>query len=312
LGQLSAVLVFSSAVTFFIPLTVAVMQVMRKIKGLTALETFHKFFTSLATVALLLLGYGVFGIVVGNLISMVVFSLVGAWLYRRLRRGQDLLPRLRDLPFIKLSWGKIKYFFQFGFQIALSKNIVKLNSQIPFLMLGAVLATNSGLAFYKIAFAYMAIPSFLLAPISRLLNVQFPQTEELRGDKRLFKRFWQVSGLSILLTLGLTIIMVALGPFLIKFFYGADFSPAIKIMYGLALYPIFLSAGVGLGPLFRTLNKMKAAIIINFITWLLLIPSAVILINNYAIVGLVAVTLIFTFIPNFLSFIYLYTVSRTI
>lgn len=318
LGTLTSIVVATGALTLFYPLIQIVLQVVGRIRQLTILETSYKLLLSLIPVGLIALGYSVFGIVTGQFLAMVIISIVSIVIYQRLKKISQLpnylitqlLPSLKEWFTTKLAGEKISYYFKFGFQIAISKNLVKLNSSLPFLILGAVLSTASGLGYYKIAFAYMSLPIFLISPISRLLSTKLPEIEAKSSGVQLFKRFWQVTwistGISVLLTLG----AIMLGPFLIRFFYGQDFSPSIGIMYGLALYPIFSGLGVGLGAMFRTLNKMKAAISINLATLILLVPSSWYLINTYAIKGLVIITLLFTIFPNALSLAYFFWLSK--
>lgn len=308
LGQLATIVVATSAFTVMVPLLQIILQSLRKIKPLTVFETIHKALNSAVPIVLILSGYGVLGIVAGQFTAMLLMSVVAVWYYGVIRKS-EALPKLAALFKEKLGWDTIKYYFSFGFQIAISKNIVKLNATVPLLILASVLPTNSGLGFYKIAFAYMSLPIFMLSPVSRLLNVQFPETEA-NNPSLVFKRFWQVTGISMAIATVLSVGAVLIGPYLITFFYGVEFAPSIPIMYGLAFYPLMASTGVGLGALFRTLHKMNAAIAINVITLVLLVPASFILIQNYSIVGLVVITLAFTLFPNLLSLLYFYTLSK--
>lgn len=309
LGQLASIVVATTALTLFFPLIQIVLQVLRRIKQLTFIETLNKLITSLVSIALIVIGLSVFGIVIAQLLSMIIISIIAVFIYSKLVSQETYLPSIKQLFTTKISWPLLKYYFNFGFLIAISKNLVKLNAIIPLLILGAVLTTNSGLAFYKIAFAYISLPTVLLGPVSRLLNVQFPQTANF-SQRQLFKRFWQVNYITIAICLVLTAGALLLGPWLIEFFYGKNFLPSVKLMYGLSLYPVLSAMGVGLGPMFRTLNKMKSAIIINIITFVLLVPTAYYLITELAIAGLIITTLLFTLIPNAISLVYFYRLSK--
>ncbi len=314
LGKLTAVVVATGSLAFCYPLMQIVLQVVGNIRQLSVLETVHKLLLSLIPVGLIAAGYSVFGIVVGQFIAMILISIVSIIIYAKLRNGtlRNLLPPIKDWFTIKLSKEKISYYFKFGFLIAISKNIVKLNSTLPLLFLAAALSTQSGLGYYKIAFAYMSLPLFLLAPISRLLATKLPEIEAKASETQTFKRFWQVTWLTALASILLTLGALILGPFLIKLFYGQHFSPSIGIMYGLSLYPLASALGIGLGALFRTLNKMKEAIVINVITLATLAPASYYLINAYAIRGLVFVTVFFTLLPNAISLLYFYKISKKI
>jgi len=293
---------------------------MGQMKQLVTLETVHKLLLSLIPIGLLALGYSVPGIVWGQFIAMIIISMISIIMYQRLRRdnaGQTtdnankLLPQITEWFTTKLTREQISYYFKFNFLIAISKNIVKLNSTIPFLFLGAALSTQSGLGYYKIAFAYMSLPVFFLSPISRLLSTKLPEIKVKASAAQTFKRFWQVTWLTSAASIPLTLGAIILGPFLIKFFYGQQFLPSVSVMYGLTLYPLSSALGIGLGALFRTLNKMKETISINMVTLALLIPVSYYAIQAYSIRGLVFTTVFFTLLPNLLSLIYFYRISKT-
>lgn len=304
LGILAAIPVAMTALTFFFPLSAISLQVARKIKTLAVLETANKILNSLIPLVLVLAGFGVAGIVGGQFATMVLISVASFIVYARLSRLESFFPEIPRLLSEYLSWRKIKSYLRFCLEIAFSKNLIKLNSTIPLLFAGHFLPTTSSLGYYKIALAYMALPLVLLDPVTRLLNVQFPETEK-SGTPRLMRRFLQVSMVSGAIMAAGIIPMILIAPRIINLLFP-DYSPSIPLIYSLAVYPLLVSLGVGLGPLFRTLNKMRAAIFIQLITFFLLLPLAYFLINNYALVGLVLTTLIFTLIPDLLSFIYFF------
>ncbi|MAF25240.1 hypothetical protein CL634_06660 [bacterium] len=303
LGKLAGVVVTSSVLLLFYPLANIVLQVVRKIRGLVVIEITNKILMSGLPILLILFGLGVSGIVWGQFTAVILMSLVGYLVYHKLSKTDQSLPAINNFFWKAPTREKLGKFFRFGFSIAINKNILKLVASVPFLMLGFFLATNSGLAFYKVALAYMSLPIVFLGPVSRLLNIQFPKTG-VHGEEKMLRRFFQVSGLSVLVVTTITFGLLLVGPYLIDLFYGLQYAPSKTMIYPLALYPIFIGAGVGLGPLFRTLNKIKVAIYINIASLLLMIPTAYWLIGNYAIKGMITTVLIFGLFPNVLSMIY--------
>lgn len=308
LGKLAAVVVATTALTFFFPLATIALQVTRKIPRLTVWESVNKFLNSAIPISLVLAGLGVWGIVYGQLITEIIISFAGIGIYIALVKQDELLPRFSEFWKEKVSREYLKKFFRFGFAIAINKNLVKLAQTIPILFAGFFLATDSSLGYYKIALAYMSLPTTLLGPVSRLLNVQLSQTE-LWGTGKLLRRFFQVTFLSVAIALVLTIPLLVAGPYFLRFFFP-EYEPSISLIYPLALYPVVMSAGVGLGPMFRIMNRMRVAIGINIAMVLLMIPAAYFLIGEFAVRGLIATVLIFSLLPNLLSFIYFAKVNR--
>lgn len=309
LGKLAAIVVAATALTYFFPLSAITLQVARKIKVLAILESLNKILMSGFPVIFLLGGFGVFGIVSGQFAAMILMSALGVLVYAGLASGGSLWPRFSEFWRLRLRIEYLKSFFWFGFAIALNKNFIKLAQTVPILLVGYFLATDSALGFYKIALGYMSLPVVLLGPVSRLLNVQFPRTE-IAGREKLMRRFWQVTLLSALLSTVMVLPLLLAGPFLVRLFYGPEFDPSVKMIYPLAFYPIFMSLGVGLGPLFRTMNRMRAAVKIQAMSVLFLIPSAHYLIGHYHIRGLILTTLIFSLFPTLASFAYFSRVPK--
>ena len=202
----------------------------------------------------------------------------------------------------RLPWGKVSYYFRFGLLIAISKNILKLNQTVPLLMLAAVLPTASGVGFFKVAFTYVGLPLVVADPVARLLNDQFPKTE-VAGYGKLFRRFYQVTALTLVTELVILTPALAVAPFLLTRLFPA-YGPALPLIFALAVYPLLVAWGVGLAAMFRTLNRMRVNVAIQVATLVTLVPVSWWLIGGYAIRGLVAITLLFTFVPNALGFLY--------
>src|SRR3989338_2333614 len=111
---------------------------------LTVIESLQKILNTLLPVILLAFGYGVLGIVWGQFAATIIISLVAFSYYTAIRRRQQFVSFI-DLLREKLHWPSIRYYFQYGFLTAISKNIIKVTSTVPFLILAAVAPTNSAL-----------------------------------------------------------------------------------------------------------------------------------------------------------------------
>ena len=308
LGQLASVIVAATALTFFLPLATICLQVARRIKTLTIVESISKILDGLIPMIFVVAGLGVLGVVTGHLAAMAIMSGIALLVYRRLTQTDAFFPRIRNFFRSDLDWAKAKSYLKFSLEIAASKNLIKLSAFLPILLVGYFLATNSSIGYYKIALAYVSLPIMFLDSISRLLNVQLPQTE-LAGQARLFRRLFQVTAISVAIVAAIAAVMLILAKPAVIFFFP-EYQPSISLIFALIAYPVITSFGVGLGAMFRTLNRMKAALVIQLITVGLLIPSAYFLIGTYHIRGLVVLTLVFTALPNLLSILYFYYLYR--
>ncbi len=304
LGWLASVAVMTVALQFFGPLLSTALQVTGRAPALASFELSSRIAQSALVLTLVGLGAGIPGVVWGQLTAMALTSVVAVIWYRRLQRQATLLPTVRELFRAPSPRGSLRRFFTFSLQVALDKNLANLNATLPILIFGALIANPEALGLYKVAFAVATLPTMLLAPISRMLASQFPMTERF-GERTLLQRFFQVGGLSFALTFAQAAVLGVLGPWVIRLLYGAAYEPAVSLMSVLLPYAVIISAGVGIGPIFRTLNRMGVIIAINLITALTLVGAALALIPAAESFGLAAAMLIGATVPTGLALLYL-------
>lgn len=284
IGELSRLILLSMIIGMFFSLFTITLQVLRKIKYLTILENINKFFYALIPATLVLFGLGVAGIVWGNLIAALIFLIFSIISYSYLASKDELLPSFKEL-FLNFRKIKMGYYIKFGFLIAIDKNIASFYTLLPITFLGMFVLPRE-VAFFKIAFSYITLSSILLSPISRLLMVQLPKSRSYGLD--IFKRdFLKVSLYSGMISVLLVIPFIILGPFLVNLFYGQEFRPVIPLIYYLSIYSALLGFGVGVGPIFRTLNKMRVVVKVNILMTLIGIPLVFYLIRKFQLIGAV-------------------------
>lgn len=305
LGWLASVAVMTVAVQFFGPLLATALQVTGRAPSLASFELTSRIVQSALVLALVGVGAGIPGVVWGQLVAMALTSTAAAVWYRRLQRQESLLPNVRELFTAPSPRGSLRKFFTFSLQVALDKNLANLNATLPILVFGALIANAEALGHYKVAFAVATLPTMLLSPISRMLASQFPVTERF-GERALLQRFFQVSGLAFAFTFLQAAALGIAGPWVIRLLYGAAYDPAIPLMTVLLPYAVIISAGVGIGPMFRTLNRMGVIIAINLLTTLTLVAAAYRLIPPAESTGLAATMLIGASVPTGLALLYLW------
>ncbi len=171
-------------------------------------------------------------------------------------------------------------------------------------MLTGIFVTASEVTFFKLAFGYINLALTLIGPISTLLNVEFPKMKvaEDGGDK-LLRNFMRVSLYSLLFSVFLVIGAIIAAPFAFHILYGASFNPSIKYVAGLFFYGATMGMGVGFGPMWRALNKVKLSIMINTITLAVGVPIGLLLIKNFGLWGSVIWVSIMFNVSHIASFI---------
>ena len=299
IGHWSRVIFLTNFILAGYSFLLLIFKVVRKIKQYTILENLNKFIISLAIILAIISGLGVWGAVYVQLLVACLLFILGFFWYKNFQRKETLLPTWQEI--VKAIFKiKIKKYFKFGFQIAIDKNIINLRGLLPILLLGYFLA-SSEVAFYRIAFSYLALTTLLTSPIANLLNVQFPKTK-IYGTEQLKKRFIQTSIVSGVISVFSCLIFVILAPFLVELFYGPEYLSAIPLIYILALNFSFLGFGLGLGSIFKTINKVKYSIIANGVILMFSLYPAWFLVQRYSSAGIawwVGVTYLITLIVDF-------------
>ncbi|KKU11458.1 MAG: Polysaccharide biosynthesis protein [Parcubacteria group bacterium GW2011_GWA1_45_7] len=177
-------------------------------------------------------------------------------------------------------------------------------SFLPISMAGIYLA-SSDVAFYKIPFGFANLALSLLGPISMMLNIEFPRLREENFSKMKLS-FINITFYSIIFSGFLVICAAIISPIAFKILYGESFMPSVKYTYGFIIYGVFNGLGIGLGPMWRAINKVKVSILINTVVLAIGIPMGLYLLKHYGIWGGVVMVTVWFAISHLVSFMYLY------
>jgi len=305
IGHWARIVLLASFLGVVYGLLIIVLQSVRKIKQLTILETFNKFAYTVLPIIFVLVGWGLTGIVWGHFISAFIFLVLAIFLYSFLIKKDELLPSLSQIfsNFRKINFKK---YFNFGFLIAIDKNIGRFISISPVIFLG-IFTSMQDVGYFKIALGYITIPLMILEPISRLLTVQLPKSK-FYNLQILKEHFYKTALYSGLISISLAIPFVILAPYLIKLFYGMEYIPSIQLVYYLSVLIIFSGFGVGLGPFYRTVNRMKISIVVNICYAISIILLMFILVKFYNPLIAVVLSLIVCFVV--FLFLHLYIIKN--
>lgn len=278
------------------------LQVVGKIKILTLVIFGDQFFRFGLTLLLIFMGFGVWGAVSGQFIGAFLLFIISIFIWEKLKSEYSELPTLRSLigRTMRIS---IKKYFRFSLWVAIDRNMSNLYMTLPVVLTGIYVSTGE-LSFFKLAFGFVNLALSLLGPISTLLNIEFSKMRTANSD-RLGKSFIRVSlyglGLSTLLTLGAIII----SPVVFRILYGESFAASIQYISGLLIYGALFGIGVGLGPMWRAINKVKISILINTIILGIGIPVGILLVKSYGNWGAIVMVTLWFSASHLTSFIYL-------
>jgi PST family polysaccharide transporter len=301
IGHLVRIVILINIVSWFSVFVNVLFQVLIQIKNSVIFQNLGELFKVTASVVLAFLGYGVLGLLLGRLIAFFLIAIVSIFIYKLYFRKNSLFPSLRE---IVLNWKevKLKRYFKFGFLIAVNSNVASLYSILPVMFLGMFFSPEN-VGYFNIAFRYITLPLILISPVSALLNVRFPKMN-VEDKSKLRRNFLKVSVVSGMISTGLTLVAVLLASLLIKTFYGEAYSASVNVVYYLAIFPIFSGFAVGLGPIIRTLDKIKEVIFINIALIAIGIVPSFYLIKNYGLPGVSIVVVMFTFLASLSVYFY--------
>lgn len=302
-GYLSRIVILSSAILNFSVLINIILQVKRKVSRAVIFDSSKELLKVSFSLAALFLGLEVAGVLKGQFLASFLIFLMFVAIYAKYISKKSLFPELKEI-LLNFKTVKIKKYFGFGAFISLDKNISHLYTLLPVFFLG-VLYPSEQVAYFNIALKYVTLPLILLAPVSQLLDVRMPQmTAETDAGK--FKRnFYKVSLVSGFIVFFLMLPVLILAPFLIKMFYGQIYLNSVPMIYYLAPLPIISGFAVGIGSLFRVLDKLKSALIINAVIVALGIIPAYLSVKNFGVIGLAVVYTLWLSVSNFVSFLYI-------
>ena len=303
IGWYAGVLVMASFISnTFLNFSALAYQVLGKIKQMTLLTFTDQTLRNILAVVLTALGLGVIGAMSGHLLGAGVMLIISIIVWERLRGNHPVFPSIREF-FTQTSRAQVRKHISFSAWVALDKNIATLFNLLPILMVALYVSTTE-VTYFKISLAYVNLVLGLMGPISTLLNVELPRMRE-EDPTILKKNFIRVSMYSLLCSVVLTIGALIISPIALRILYGHSFVPGVKYILGLGIYGAFLGIGIGLGAMWRALNKVKISILINTITLAIGIPGGLYLIKHFGVWGAVIMISAWFTVSHMASFFYI-------
>ncbi len=302
-GWYAIVVVIASIIsTTVFAITQLTLQITGRFSKMAALS-----FTDIAirygsTLFLVFTGMGVWGAVSGHFVGALAMMTIASFLYVRLERQEPLIPRLRELARLarQASWQPL---LKPTLWVLADSNFATLYGALPVAMVG-LFVTGSQLAYFKLAFGYIILGMSAMGPVSTVMNVHFP-TIQTTSPERLRKTFVQVTSAAVLLSTAITSVVLFLAPWVFRLLYGPAYAGAVEYVYGFAAFGAFYGLGVGLGPMWRSLNLVRVSIMINLVTLGLGVPLGLWLLHMYSIWGAVIMVTIWYTVSHAVSFVYL-------
>jgi O-antigen/teichoic acid export membrane protein len=261
-------------------LLVVVLQGRGRIHQLARVETGRALLIALSTIAVLLAGLGLGGVVA---VQVGVSAAVAVWAaraYRMRAAGDRTLPPWREV--IRLATRAEQPPASAGFAMAIEKNLGNLAGQLPMLMIGALRPDAAG--YFAAAVRTMSLPYPLVSAFARYLDVLLPQRagESAAAARQAFVKVTLVAGgLWAIVTTS----MILVAPVVLVRLAGEAYRPAIPALYPLVLQSLATGAGVGIGAAIRGLERPSHLIALQALSIAVTLPVGYALIPGLGAVG---------------------------
>lgn len=284
LGWYVRILLAAGLVTTGSALLGIILQVVRSVVSLAAIEIVDQIAKTGLMLAALFAGFGILGIATGQFAGALVAFGIGLAVYRRKIQPLGIVPRIRSMLQAARSIALGGY-VRFSLPIAVDKNFSELYHVGTMLMLGAF-ADPMNVGFFKIALSYMSLAIFPLGAVSRLLQDQLPK-DQVKDPETLRKHFIKASLLGGIFALGAGTCLFFAGPWLVRIVYGAGYAGVVPYIKAFWWYTAVVGFGVGLGSFYRTIDKVRIPITLNALLLTIGWPLTHALLGAYGALGAV-------------------------
>jgi len=239
----------------------------------------------LGLIGLLLgLGLGLRGVVAAELAGALICSLAAGPLFARLSRSPGTAFPTWAETFAQARKVSLKKHFTFGLKIIIDRNVGRILTSVPFLILGRF-APPAEVGFLRLAWSAINLPLMLLNALANNLAARLPQLRAQGEEKAFWRVYFQTSLVGGAVSVTATGLFVLLAPWLVRFVYGHEFLPALPYIYILAVAAGLAGFFVGLGALYRTVRRMGLLLAANLTQLGLYLPISYLMIKAWGTSG---------------------------
>lgn len=237
------------------------MQSVRSIRTLTILENIDALLQCVLSIGLVLIGWGILGIFVGQFVTKAIMLATRIVIHRSISMQYEL-PSLRSSF---RSKGPMLPMMKQGFWIAVDKNVGNLFPQ-GFLFVMSFFTSAAVVGFAQLAYKIGSLPStFILPQLARMSTTVLPALRA-QGADALRRNCALLLKHALLIHTAASMASLVVIPFFILVFYGSAFSAAITPALWIVIIRIISALNLVNQPLFRLFKKAHLPALWNIVT----------------------------------------------
>jgi stage V sporulation protein B len=237
---------------------------------------------------LVLIGFGVFGAVLGNAICFLIAGVFGMLLLYLVTRRETSPARDGGVRVIET----VKMMFKYGFPLWVAATLTSFLT-LFYLFLAAIYVSSALIGNYQVAVNFSILITFFSAPIATVL---FPAFSKLRGerDAATLRRGFRLSvKFAAFLVVPTAVGFVVLAEPIVSTLFGSRYSSAPLFLALLAVGSLTSAiGGLSINNIFSGQGRTDINLRIALITLVIGLPLGLLLIPIYGIVGLIIAPLI--------------------
>jgi O-antigen/teichoic acid export membrane protein len=261
IGELMKVYTLVLFLTPIYSLSLLTLQSTLAMRSYTFLENLTNVVESVLKIAVALLIGSASAMVAVYLLSSVIRAALGLRMYGRVRRRQPhLFPGMGGV--LSAAWQvSPRRYWQFGFALALDKNLSQLFTLLPVQLLG-MWGGEAAAGFLKLGISAMQYPTLLLSGVLTNLTTRLPADVGQQDYVRLRRNFGRVFRWMAGITVAMYGLLALFAPVAVPIL-GEEYTPAINVIRVLCVYGVITGLGGIFGPLYRTLRQMRAVLVVK-------------------------------------------------
>lgn len=255
---------------------------------------------TVSSIALILLGFGVAGAIIGYVAGYVVAGILAAGILL----FKILMPQSKGIR--NGIAHDLKMLFSYGTPLYLSVLLLGLLSSYQQFIL-AFFTSNYDIGNLRASGNFLTLASTIPTSITTALLPAFSKLDSSRAEKiRIF--FKRANKYVCLLIVPIATLLIILSAWIVEIIYGPSFQLA-SLLLSIGCLSYFL-AGIGyltLPSLFNGLGETRTTLKITIINFLTLIPLSLILARTYGVIGVLLASLF----SSAISMVYAVYIART-